>query len=70
MKNNKQLIEETRKRIQKLQTEQDDVYNQMISIIKPEEDMEAWIWDYCFNCYDENSEYDKKVKENIYGSSK
>jgi hypothetical protein len=66
MKKYEDAIETARKKITELAAQQDDVYRELVSKIKPTEQQEEWLYDYCFN-YSFDTEYAQFIKQNIYG---
>lgn len=47
----RELIKETRKRINKLQTEQSELYSNLLDELNMNEKAEEWMFDYVFNNY-------------------
>jgi hypothetical protein len=69
MEKHRSKIKKTRKVIKQLQQQQNDLYDKLIAEIKPSEEQEPWLWDYCFNSYPrDSSEYSKIVEGGIYGN--
>lgn len=65
MKDNQELIKNVRNTIQNMQKQQDIIFNTMIDVIKPTQEQEEWLWDYCFNCGDSNEDYAEYVRNKL-----
>jgi RNAse (barnase) inhibitor barstar len=67
----KQLIEQTRTKVQSLMVEQDKIYVDMLRELGITDDPTAggdFLWDYVFNCTDNTEDsYLTMVRDNIFG---
>ena len=68
----KQLIEKTRAKVQKLMSEQDKLYSEMVREIGITDDPTGrgdFLWDYVFNCTDNcEDSYLTMVRQNLFGT--
>lgn len=63
-------IEGTKAVIERLQQQQNEIYDRLIDEIKPTEEQESFIWDYVFNSTPmDNEEYNQMVERGIYGNN-
>ena len=69
MRQHQSKIEGTKAVIEQLQQQQNDLYDILIEEIKPTEEQENWLWEYCFNAHPHEAsvEYSMMIGEGIYG---
>lgn len=62
-------IESARAEIQALEEQQNQIYRNLVDTFNFDEQVEPWVWDYCFNCkiQDQTTEYVNTCREKIYG---
>lgn len=59
----KEKVENARAAIIKLQLEQDSIYSNLVAEINIDDD---WVYDYVFNCADQNDDYTTRVRTEIF----
>lgn len=67
--NMKTEIESARAEIQALEEQQNQIYQNLVDTFKFDDQVEPWVWEYCFNCkiQDKATEYVNMCREKIYG---